>query len=134
MKKYLVALSAICLLAVACGSNDNAGNDKEMTETTSHESATNDISKDPNYQKGLALVAKSDCLTCHSISGQSTGPAYEDVANKYTADETTINMLADKIVSGGSGHWGTVPMTPHPTVKMEDAKQMVKYILLLGNK
>lgn len=129
----MVALSAIGLLAVACGSNDTAGRDKEMTKTTSHESATNDISKDPNYQKGLALVAKNDCLTCHSISGQSTGPAYDKVANKYTADETTINMLAQKIVNGGSGHWGTVPMTPHPNVKIEDAKQMVKYILLLGN-
>lgn len=135
MKKYLVALSATCLLAAACGSNNNnnAG-DKEQTATTSHESATSDISKDPNYQKGLALVAKNDCLTCHKISGQSTGPSYEDVAKKYTGDETTINMLAQKIINGGSGHWGTVPMAAHPTVTVDDAKQMVKYILLLGHK
>ncbi|UAY56462.1 c-type cytochrome [Arachidicoccus terrestris] len=135
MKKYWVALSAVCLLAVACGSNSNS----EKPETTppaaeSHESAANDISKDPNYQKGLKLVAQNDCLTCHKVSGQSTGPSYEEVANKYTNDETTINMLAQKIIDGGSGHWGTVPMTAHPTLKPEDAKQMVKYVLLLGKK
>lgn len=133
MKKYLVAMSAICLLAVACGSNNNPGEQK-ADSTTSQESATTDLSKDPNYQKGLTLVAKNDCLTCHKVSGKSTGPAYEEVANKYTADETTINMLAQKIINGGSGHWGTVPMAAHPTVKLDDAKQMVKYILLLGKK
>jgi len=134
MKKYWVALSALCLLAVACGSNSNS--DSAGTQTTSpaaesHESAANDISKDPNYQKGLKLVAQNDCLTCHKVNGQSTGPSYEEVAGKYTNDETTINMLAQKIIDGGSGKWGTVPMTAHPTLKPDDAKQMVKYILLL---
>lgn len=135
MKKYWVALSAVCLLAVACGSNSS---DVKPESTTSaaegHESAANDISKDPNYQKGLKLVAQNDCLTCHKLSGESTGPSYEKVAEKYSNDETTINMLSQKIIEGGSGHWGSVPMTAHPTVTPEDAKQMVKYILLLGKK
>lgn len=135
MKKYLVALSAICLLgAASCGSDNNNADKNEPTASTSHESAANDISKDPNYQKGLKLVAQNDCLTCHKISGSSTGPSYEDVANKYTADETTINMLAQKIINGGSGHWGTVPMAAHPSISVADAQQMVKYVLLLGNK
>jgi cytochrome c len=39
--------------------------------------------------------------------------------------------LAATIIKGGSGVWGTVPMTAHPTLSEEDARQMVKYILLL---
>jgi cytochrome c len=135
MKKYWVALSALCLFAVACGSNGNSDNTKPETTAPaaqSHESAANDISKNPDYTKGLKLVAQNDCLTCHKISGESTGPAYNKVAEKYaSADATTIKMLADHIIKGGSGHWGTVPMTPHPTLSEADAQQMVKYVLLL---
>jgi len=137
MKKYWVAFSALCLMAVACGSNGNSDSATTKPETTtpaaeSHESAASDISKNPDYTKGLKLVAQNDCLTCHKISGESTGPAYDKVAAKYAgADETTISMLAEHIIKGGSGHWGTVPMTPHPTVSVADAKQMVKYVLLL---
>lgn len=135
MKKYWVALSAVCLLAVACGSSSNSDNPQTTPGTAEgHASAANDLSKNPDYQKGLKLVANQDCLTCHKISGTSTGPSYEEVAKKYTSNETTINTLAQKIINGGSGTWGTVPMTAHPTLSLEDAKQMVKYILLLGKK
>jgi cytochrome c len=41
-------------------------------------------------------------------------------------------MLADKIIKGGTGNWGEVPMTPHPDVSVEDAKEMAKYILSTG--
>ena len=133
MKKYWVAFSAICLMAVACGSNNSSSDNADNTATTteSTESATNELSSNPDYKKGLSLVAQNDCLTCHKVSGESTGPAYEKVAAKYSNDDKTINMLAQKIIAGGSGNWGTIPMTPHPTLKVEDAKQMVKYILLL---
>ena len=135
MKKYLVALSVIGLLAVACGSN-NSETDSAATSNTEAESQqpTIDLSKNPDYQKGLKLVAQNDCLTCHKVNGESTGPAYDKVAQKYpSADETIINTLAQKIIDGGAGNWGTVPMTAHPSLSIDDAKQMVKYVLLLGN-
>lgn len=136
MKKYLVALSALCLLA-ACGSSGNSDNESATTETTaptaeSATSAADNLSNNPDYKKGLKLVAQNDCLTCHKVSGESTGPAYNEVAAKYAnADEATIKKLAEHIINGGSGNWGTVPMTPHPTLSEADAQQMVKYILLL---
>jgi cytochrome c len=129
MKKVFTILFAASVVAslIACGGS-------ETTNQTVVATTTTDISADPNYQKGLDLVAKSDCLTCHKINEKSTGPAYSEVAEKYAgAADTTITRVARKIISGGSGVWGAVPMTPHPQVSQTDAEQMMKYILLLKN-
>jgi cytochrome c len=133
MKKIMLPL-AFVLFAIACGSNE-----EKKTETTTNttteavEEPTTDLSANPDYTKGLALVGKSDCLTCHKVNEASTGPAYKDVAAKYSnAADTTIERLANTIIKGGSGNWGSIPMTPHPTVSLDDAKQMVKYVLLLN--
>jgi cytochrome c len=80
------------------------------------------------------LIAQSDCLTCHKVDEKAIGPAYRDVANKYSNDNQTVTMLADKIIKGGAGVWGQIPMTPHPNLSKQDAEQMVKYVLLLKNK
>ncbi len=117
-------------LIVACSNNtNNSGNGDTATA-----SSTNDITTNPDYQKGLALIATNDCLTCHKVDEKVTGPAYRDVANKYDNTDANIKMLADKVIKGGSGNWGTIPMTPHPSLAEADAEQMVKYILLLRNK
>ncbi len=76
-------------------------------------------------------MAASDCFTCHKIDSKVIGPAYNDVAAKYPATEANIDTLANKIIKGGSGVWGTTPMSGHPAVSVEDAKTMVKYILSL---
>lgn len=81
--------------------------------------------------KGEALLAKSDCLACHSKTQKLVGPAYVNVAGKYPATEENIDHLADKIIAGGQGVWGAIPMTPHPGLSKDDAKDMVKYILSL---
>ncbi|MBC7566676.1 MAG: c-type cytochrome [Pedobacter sp.] len=80
---------------------------------------------------GEALLKKSDCLACHNAKVKIVGPAYADVAAKYPATAENIDMLANKIIAGGSGVWGEVPMSPHPSVSKGDAKEMVKYILSL---
>lgn len=80
---------------------------------------------------GEALIKKSDCLACHNVSQKIVGPAYKNVAAKYPATDENIEMLADKIINGGSGVWGAIPMSPHPAVSKADAKEMVKYILSL---
>jgi cytochrome c len=82
----------------------------------------------------VELIAKSDCLTCHKVSEKLTGPAYKDVALKYESNDENISLLASKIIKGGQGVWGPIPMTPHASLSEADAKQMVKYILLLRNK
>ena len=130
MKRIILPLLALSLL-VACG---DSGDKKtsETKEATPAATAEKDVSQDPNYQKGLGLIAKSDCLTCHKIDEPFTGPSYRDVANKYASmPDTIVSHLAGKIITGGSGVWGPALMTPHPTVSKEDAEAMVRYILLL---
>ena len=128
MKKVLGTMAAVILLA-ACGGSDT----KKTEETAAAPAATasNDLSANPDYTKGLALVAGSDCLTCHKTSEKNIGPAYKDVAAKYENTEENVKMLATKVIKGGSGVWGAVPMTPHPQISQEDAEAMIKYILLL---
>ena len=113
------------------GKDDKKGGDDIKPEDDKKETVV-DNSQNPDYQKGLALIAKSDCLTCHKIDEVLTGPSYRDVANKYAGtSDTVINYLAGKIISGGKGVWGEVIMTPHPAISQVDAEAMAKYILLL---
>jgi cytochrome c len=132
MKKVILSLAIVSLLT-ACG-----GADKKKTDDTvskpAEETKTDtgsDISSNPDYQKGLALIAKSDCLTCHKVDEKIIGPTYRDVANKYENTSDNIKLLAGKIIKGGSGVWGDAIMTPHSSLSQEDAEAMAKYILLL---
>lgn len=80
---------------------------------------------------GAKLVSASDCTSCHKEKEKLVGPAYTAVAQKYPATEANVAMLATKIIKGGAGNWGAIPMTPHPGVSEADAREMVKYILSL---
>jgi len=135
LKKYFVIAAAMAFLA-ACGGNDNnasnGGGDTAAASTATNETA--DITANPDYQKGLDLISKSDCLTCHKVTEKVVGPAYQDVANKYAGVDTAVTYLAHKVIHGGSGVWGPAMMTPHPQLSEEDAEQMVKYVLLLKTK
>lgn len=81
---------------------------------------------------GMALIEKSDCKSCHTIDQKSAGPSYKAVASKYKTQTGAIDVLAAKIIKGGAGVWGTTEMAAHPQISVEDAKQMVEYILSLG--
>ena len=126
MKKW-ISLALMTGMIYACGGNTES--DKGAGNAT--ETVSRDLSKNPDYQKGLALIAKSDCLTCHKVSEKAIGPAYKEVAAKYPDTEENIARLAKTIINGSSGVWGEVPMTAHPTLSEADARAMVKYILLL---
>lgn len=134
MKKIFITALAFAVL-VACNSESKSDSAEKTTETKAEEKpAATSITDNPDYQAGLELIAKSDCLTCHKVDEKLTGPSYRDVANKYASQAPgIIPQLAEKIVKGGTGVWGQVPMLPHPTVSQEDAEKMVKYILLLKN-
>ena len=124
MRKILFTMSAAVLL-VACGGGETK-NAEATTETVAAKPSDN-----PDYSKGLALVAGSDCLTCHKVAEKNIGPAYQEVAAKYENTDENIAMLAGKIIKGGSGNWGAIPMTAHAQLSQDDAEAMVKYILLL---
>lgn len=126
MRKVLFTMTAAVLM-MSCGGGDT----KKETSTETATASTSSLSDNPDYQKGMTLVAGSDCLTCHKVSEKNIGPAYKDVAAKYENTDDNIELLASKIIKGGSGVWGAIPMTAHANIKQEDAEAMVKYILLL---
>ncbi|REG97942.1 c-type cytochrome [Flavobacterium aquicola] len=81
---------------------------------------------------GEKIMAKLDCATCHKIDKKVIGPSYLDIAKKYPANDKNINYLSDKIIKGGSGVWGAIPMAAHTALKKDDAKKIAKYILSLN--
>ncbi|GGH76211.1 cytochrome c [Filimonas zeae] len=106
----------------AVSHNTNAAQDTAGSLGTENQNVTGN-----NPPKAVELMAKSDCLTCHKVRDKLVGPSYEEISKKYK--QTDIDMLAAKIIEGGSGNFGQVPMTPHPNISKEDAREMVKYIL-----
>ncbi|MFA9205239.1 MAG: c-type cytochrome [Burkholderiaceae bacterium] len=132
MKKVLFILST-AVIVIACGGGSTEAGKESAGTTAVAATSGNALSDNPDYQKGLALVAGSDCLTCHKVSEKNIGPAYKDVAAKYENTDQNVKMLAARVIKGGSGNWGPIPMTPHPQLKQEDVEQMIKYILLLKN-
>lgn len=80
---------------------------------------------------GEALIANSDCAACHNAEVKTVGPSYVAMAQRYSDEPETVQQLADKIIDGGTGNWGQVPMSPHPDLAPADARQMVEYILSL---
>ena len=132
MKKLFIILSfgGLGLLA-SCGGGNDKNAETESRKDAAKEEAKEEPAENPDYEKGLELVGKNDCLTCHKINEASTGPAYSAVAAKYPNTPQVIDTLSNKVIKGGAGNWGVVPMTPHPNLSKEDAVAMVKYVLSL---
>lgn len=74
------------------------------------------------------LASQKACLACHAIDQKLVGPAYKDVAAKYKNDKGAAARLAEKVIKGGSGVWGAVPM-PANNVTPEEAKTLVAWVL-----
>lgn len=83
-------------------------------------------------QQGLGspeLFVASDCLVCHRVDERLVGPSFTDIAAKYAATDSNIDMLVNTIIQGGDGNWGDVPMTAHPDLTNDDVRTMVTRIL-----
>jgi len=78
-----------------------------------------------------ALAKAKNCLACHSIDKKVVGPAYKDVAAKYAGQKDAANKLAAKVIKGGVGVWGQIPMPANAQVNEAEAKQLVQWILSL---
>jgi len=77
------------------------------------------------------LAQKKNCMACHAIDKKVVGPAYKDVAAKYAGQKDAVDKLAQKVMKGGAGVWGAVPMPANPQVTDAEAKQLVQWILTL---
>lgn len=76
-----------------------------------------------------ALAKSNNCMACHAVDKKLVGPAYKDVAKKYAGDAKAADMLAAKIIKGGSGVWGAVPMPANPKVSEADSKKLAAWVL-----
>ncbi len=72
-----------------------------------------------------------DCKSCHKTNEKVIGPAFVDVANKYKKNKASYTALTEKITNGGTGVWGDVTMPAHPSLKADEAKQILDWIFSL---
>jgi cytochrome c len=127
MTVRLFVVAAVLMMS-ACGGEKKEKNSEEYVanETSSAKPASADL-----IAQGEALVKGSDCKTCHHPINKIIGPSHTDVAKKYEFTESNVKMLAEKIIKGGSGVWGQVPMAAHADLSQDDAEKMARYVLSL---
>jgi len=77
------------------------------------------------------LAQKKNCLACHQVNQKVVGPSYKEVAQKYAGQPDAVAKLVPKVMKGGAGVWGAVPMPANPQVSEAEARQLVQWILSL---
>ncbi|RYF73836.1 MAG: c-type cytochrome [Comamonadaceae bacterium] len=77
----------------------------------------------------LALATSKNCMSCHAVERKVLGPSFKDVAAKYRDNKGAVDLLATKIMKGGSGVWGPVPMPANTQVSDADAKKLAAWVL-----
>jgi cytochrome c len=93
--------------------------------------AQGDDPVDPSTRFGVAkaLMAQSDCKTCHNLGSKSNGPAWTQVAEKYAGDSVAQAKLIDKIRGGGNKVWGETNMPAHPGLTPAEARSIIDYVM-----
>ena len=75
------------------------------------------------------LAKAKNCMACHAVANKLVGPAYKDVAAKYAGQKDAEAKLVAKVMKGGSGVWGAIPMPANPQVSEAEAHTLVKWVL-----
>lgn len=135
--KLSMAIVASAMMAVSCGGS--GGGSSESTSSTpppapeppKEVNLEEKYKDDPIFIRGVELMQQNDCPSCHMIERKIVGPSYADVAAKYESTEENVELLAGRVIAGNVGVWGEIPMPAHPALSEDDAKDMVRYVLLL---
>ena len=73
------------------------------------------------------------CQSCHHEKEQIVGPSWRSIANRYANDprdrSAILQDLSQRVIEGGSGNWGQVPMQPHPRISLNEATSLVEEVL-----
>ena len=77
----------------------------------------------------MALANSKNCMACHAVEKKLVGPSYKDIATKYAGQADAVDKLSGKVIKGGAGAWGPVPMPANAQVSDADAKKLVAWIL-----
>jgi len=77
----------------------------------------------------LQLATAKNCMACHAVATKLVGPSYKDVAAKYAGQKDAVDKLSAKIIKGGAGVWGPVPMPANAQVSAEEAKKLAAWVM-----
>jgi len=77
------------------------------------------------------LAKAKNCMSCHAVASKVVGPAFKDIAAKYAGQKDAENKLVGKVLKGGSGSWGAVPMPSNPQVTEAESRTLIKWVLAL---
>jgi cytochrome c len=77
----------------------------------------------------MQLATSKNCMACHAVANKLVGPSYKDIAAKYAGQEDAPEKLATKVIKGGGGVWGAVPMPANAQVTPAEAQKLVAWIL-----
>ena len=75
------------------------------------------------------LAKAKNCMACHAVANKLVGPSYKDVAAKYDGQKGAEDKLVQKVIKGGAGTWGPVPMPANPQVSEAEARSLVKWVM-----
>jgi cytochrome c len=78
-----------------------------------------------------ALI-ENGCYACHAVNGARIGPPYRAIAGLYRNDPVAVDKLTQKVINGGGGVWGPVPMIAHPHLAPEKVRPLVEAIIKLN--
>ena len=77
----------------------------------------------------LALATAKNCMACHAADKKLVGPSYKEIAAKYAGQADAVEKLSNKVIKGGTGAWGPVPMPANAQVSADEAKKLVTWIM-----
>jgi cytochrome c len=78
------------------------------------------------------LALEKHCDECHAVASQRIGPPFVAVAARHSKEgAAAVEPLAQKIIHGGAGNWGNVPMIPNERVSLDEARALARWILNL---
>jgi cytochrome c len=135
--KHLTILNffAFVFLLTSCKSDHTQSS--TVLETSKVLSIKDSVSVDANsntevsgsIEKGELLMKSSDCYSCHLADAKLIGPSFSEIALKYPKNKENIDLLVGKIINGGSGAWGEIPMQAHAQLDKDEIAVMVDFIL-----
>jgi cytochrome c551/c552 len=122
---YLAGLAVLALAAII-----SARFFRAQSEPGYSPPATSRVADSPEVADEVQqLLSTHGCLGCHAVDRKLVGPAYRDVAARYTGDDRALEKVTASILHGGAERWGDVPMPAMPDLTEAQARQLAVFVL-----
>ena len=101
--------------------------DNHLAVKSSEKGVSSRDTNESQFTTAKHLIATNDCAACHHERDNMIGPSFIKIAQRYNSKD--IPMLTKKIINGGQGNWGEIPMTAHPGLSELEASEIAHHIL-----